>query len=166
MSFSISKTQAELIAATEMRNHCDLQQVALLRCSVDGAGPVIVPARPTPLDVSFQAAYTPSNNPLEVEIIIHVNGLPHLVFHIDVTILLKYEIAPGFVPTQEDLLAFSDLIAIGDAWPYAREFIQDLTSRMGLPTSPLPTLRIVAQNGGKRRLSSGRRSAKNMSQPV
>jgi hypothetical protein len=159
MSFSITKTQAQLVAAKKMQDHCELQQVALLRCSVDGAGPVIVPARPTPLAVSFRAEYAATDNGLEVEVIFHVDGDPHLVFHIDVTILLKYEIAAGFEPTEPHLLAFSDSMAIGDAWPYAREFIQEITSRMGLPTSPLPTLRVVAQDSGKRRLSSGRRSA-------
>jgi hypothetical protein len=159
MSFSITKTQAQLIAAKKMQDHCELQQVALFRCSVDGAGPVIVPASPTPLAVAFRAEYAAMDNALNVEVIFHVDGEPHLVFHIDVTILLKYEIASGFEPTEGHLLAFSDLIAIGDAWPYAREFIQDITSRMGLPTSPLPTLRIAARDGGERRLSSGRRSA-------
>jgi preprotein translocase subunit SecB len=118
-----------------------------------------VPALPAPLDVSFEAAYSHAENALDVEVILHVNGEPHLAFHINVTILLKYEIASGFEPTEEQVLAFSDLTAIGDAWPYAREFIQDVTSRMGLPTSPLPTLRIVARDGGKRRLSSERKSA-------
>ena len=156
MSFSITKTQAQLTAAKKLQDRCELQQVALFRCSVDGAGPVIVPARPTPLAVSFRAEYAATGNALDVEVIFHVDGEPHLVFHIDVTMLLKYEIASGFEPTESHLLAFSDSTAIGDAWPYAREFIQDITSRMGLPTSPLPTLRIVAQDGGKRRLPSGR----------
>lgn len=159
MSFSITKTQAQLVAAKKMQDHCEVQQVVLLRCEADGAGPVIVPARPTPLDVSFEAAYANADAALDVEVIFRVNGEPHLAFHINVTILLKYEIASGFAPTDEDVLAFSDSMAIGDAWPYAREFIQDITSRMGLPTSPLPALRIVAQGGSKRRLSRDRKRA-------
>jgi hypothetical protein len=159
MSFSLAKTQTQLIAAKKVQDHCELQQVALLRCLADGAGPTIVPARPTPLAVSFEAEYAHTDTALDVEVSFHVDGEPHLVFKIDVTILLKYEMVPTFKAAEEQLLAFSDLMAIGDAWPYARQFIQDITSRMGLPTSPLPTLRIVTQDGGKRRLSSARRSA-------
>jgi len=141
-----------------MQDHCELRQVALLRCSADGAGPVIVPSQQTPLAVSFQTAYA-NYDTLDVEVSFHVDGEPHLTFHVDVTTLLKYEIASGFEPTEKHLRAFSDLIAIGDAWPYAREFIQDITARMGLPTSPLPTLRVVAQDVARARLSSGQRSA-------
>jgi hypothetical protein len=159
MSFSITKTPAQLAAAGRVQDHCELQTVALLRCSVDGAGPVIVPARPTPLAVSFEAAYTATDGALEVEVVFRVDGEPHLVFHIDGSILLKYEVASGFQPTGAQLLAFSDSVAVGDAWPYAREFIQDMTARMGLPTSPLPALRIVAREAARRGLSSGRKSA-------
>jgi hypothetical protein len=159
MSFSITKTQAQVLAAKSMQDYCDLQRVALLRCAAGGAGPTIVPVSPTPLAVSLETAYKAENDTLEVEVSFHVDGEPHLVFHIDGTILLKYEVASGFDPTEEQLLAFSDLMAIGDAWPYAREFIQDMTARMGLPTSPLPTLRIVVKDGPRRRLSSGQRSA-------
>jgi len=158
MPFSITTTQAQLIAAKAMQDHCELRQVALLRCSVDGAGPATVPSQPTPLAISLQAAYA-NYGALNVEVSFHVDGEPHLVFHIDVTVLLKYEINSGFEPTEKHLRAFADLVAISDAWPYAREFIQDITARMGLSTSPLPALRVVSQSVARPRTANGQKSA-------
>lgn len=37
--------------------------------------------------------------------------------------------------TEEDIAAFSQAVAVNNAWPYWREFVQSMTVRMGLPPS-------------------------------
>ena len=45
-------------------------------------------------------------------------------------------------PTEEELAAFSSANALFNCWPYARELVQSLTSRMDLRVPALPYLRI------------------------
>jgi preprotein translocase subunit SecB len=42
--------------------------------------------------------------------------------------------------TRRDLDAFVTRTATDDVWPYWREFVQSMTTRMGLPPMTIPTL--------------------------
>ncbi len=44
--------------------------------------------------------------------------------------------------TEEDIAAFSQAVAVNNAWPYWREFVQSMTVRMGLPPLRIPLLRM------------------------
>jgi hypothetical protein len=69
---------------------------------------------------------------------------PTLLFSIECAFDLDYEIQGGtFEPTPQSIAAFKDGNAIFNAWPYARELVNSLTSRMDLHAPPLPFLRIV-----------------------
>lgn len=42
----------------------------------------------------------------------------------------------------EDIEQFAKIKSIESAWPYLREFVQNLTARMGFPTLTIPVLKI------------------------
>ncbi len=49
--------------------------------------------------------------------------------------------------TEEQLSAFARLNGVFNAWPYWREFVQSMTTRMGLPALVLPVYRISGRGG-------------------
>ena len=75
---------------------------------------------------------------------------PALLFSIECAFDLNYQIQDKtFEPTPESIAAFKDGNAIFNAWPYARELVNSLTSRMDLHTPPLPFLRIIPKSPAK-----------------
>ena len=69
--------------------------------------------------------------------------------------------------TEEDIAAFSQAVAVNNAWPYWREFVQSMTVRMGLPPLRIPLLRMdqlhftQSEAQGKSKARGGKRSPKN-----
>ncbi len=51
---------------------------------------------------------------------------------------LVYESASAVKVTKEQLVAFGWMTATFNAWPYWREFVQSMTTRMGLPALTVP----------------------------
>ncbi|HTX37553.1 MAG TPA: hypothetical protein VME43_21135, partial [Bryobacteraceae bacterium] len=67
-----------------------------------------------------------------------------LTFHIRTVFLVRYESFERAKPASErELEAFCKSYPAIAAWPYIRETVQALASRMGLPTEPLPVLRLA-----------------------
>jgi preprotein translocase subunit SecB len=58
------------------------------------------------------------------------------------TFELEYRIPEDLAVTAGQLEAFAGLNGMFNAWPYWREFIQAMTSRMGLPPLVLPVYRL------------------------
>ena len=55
---------------------------------------------------------------------------------------------------------------ITDAWPYWREFVQSMSSRMGFPALTVPMLEIVHKEPGeKRKEDSGKKKSKTRKKP-
>jgi preprotein translocase subunit SecB len=67
-----------------------------------------------------------------------------LVFHIETTFLVRYRFFDLAKPASKtELIAFCKSYPAIAAWPYIRETVQTLASRMGFPTEPLPLLRLA-----------------------
>lgn len=64
------------------------------------------------------------------------------VLHIGATFEILYGFDAAVKISPEQMGAFGHLIGINNAWPYWREFVQSMTSRMGLPSLTLPLLRL------------------------
>ena len=62
---------------------------------------------------------------------------------IDASFVLTYQISNFAGLTQEGFEQFANLNGIYNAWPYWREFVQNMVGRMGLPSLTLPVFRIV-----------------------
>ncbi len=69
---------------------------------------------------------------------------PALHFSIECAFSVDYVIQDSsYEPVPESISAFKDGNAIFNTWPYAREFVQNMCSRMAVMPPPLPFLRIV-----------------------
>jgi preprotein translocase subunit SecB len=68
------------------------------------------------------------------------NSLP--VFQIDAEFCVIYKAKEGTKPDQDELKAFGMTGAVYNAWPYAREFVQNTLVRMNLPPFVMPPLRM------------------------
>lgn len=63
---------------------------------------------------------------------------------IDATFLLLYHIKSLEGLDDEEFRNFAELNGVYNAWPYWREFVQNITGRMELPTLTIPVFRIVS----------------------
>lgn len=62
------------------------------------------------------------------------------------TYRLLYTIPKGLEPSIEELNSFARVNGIHNAWPYWRELIQSVLSRMGLPPVVIPLFRLVPKS--------------------
>ena len=150
MSFIVSMTAAEAELAKALQARLLLQDVFLWRCEADGAGPPVVPAEPVTADANFESAYEPAGGATEdFSVSVKVACHEQLTFHVKATFLIRYKLVAGPRPRPKEAEAFANTQALLTAWPYFREFVQNMTARMGLPTESLPVLRLVLQSSQK-----------------
>jgi len=62
---------------------------------------------------------------------------------------LAYRLPSGFVADRGELDAFAGVNGVFNAWPYFREFVQSMTTRMNVPPIVLPLFRSPKQKVGK-----------------
>ncbi len=55
---------------------------------------------------------------------------------------LQYTLPPKFSVSRRDLDTFARINGVFNAWPYWREFVESMTSRMHLPPLVLPVFRV------------------------
>lgn len=55
--------------------------------------------------------------------------------------MLRYSLGNRKDLTSEDIETFCNMNSIYNAWPYWREFVQNMTNRMEIPTLTLPLLK-------------------------
>lgn len=67
------------------------------------------------------------------------------VFSIDCTFEACYQLEEGYEPTATEVKAFSEGNVLFNVWPYARQFLHDMSTRMAHNPPPLPLLRFVPQ---------------------
>lgn len=67
---------------------------------------------------------------------------PKPVFTIEAAFLLAYRAGTLKGITKEACAAFGETNGIYNAWPYWREYVQNVTGRMGLPPLIVPLFRI------------------------
>ena len=65
------------------------------------------------------------------------------VLTMDASFVVTYQIDSFEGLTQEGFKQFANLNGIYNAWPYWREFVQNMIGRMGLPPLTIPVFRIV-----------------------
>jgi hypothetical protein len=144
----ISQTPEEIKAASALQSKCELKRIVLRRCRASREESQA--AAPFSLRISHSSiANEVGSGVLRIEARLQVQGHDSsdptkLVFNVECAFDLDYQIQDQlFQPKPESLAAFKDGNAIFNMWPYAREFVNNLISRMELNTHPLPLLRIV-----------------------
>jgi preprotein translocase subunit SecB len=130
-----------------LQENCEIQSVNLLSCTATRAKegtqfrepfsvkPVLSNVAPMlqgdnfVVEVSVEYTAWDSSEP------------PERMFSVNCTFEASYRIRDGHSPTKDEVVSFSRGTAVFNCWPYAREFLRDITARMGHPA--LPLLRIV-----------------------
>lgn len=64
-----------------------------------------------------------------------------VVARIECEYVLEYALDDRKGLTDEDIVQFCKMNSVYNSWPYWREFVQNLTNRMELPTLTLPLLK-------------------------
>jgi len=148
-SIQISQTAEQINALRLFQDHCELEGITLQCCNSSRAkagSQFKAPFAPKPavsnisssiqgeffvVEVSFEYTAWDSSEP------------PERLFLITCTFEVAYRVRAGFIPSEEQKSSFSRGTAIFNCWPYAREFLRDLTARLGHQTPVLPLLRIT-----------------------
>jgi hypothetical protein len=146
----ISQEHEELRAALVLQSKCELKQIGLRQCHVSLEGSEQTLKKPFSLPVSFNStANAITDGVLRIEVRFQIqcydsSETPSLLFNVECAFDIDYELDDKtFQPAPESIAAFKDGTAIFNCWPYAREFVQSMTGRMGIHPSPLPLLRMV-----------------------
>jgi hypothetical protein len=144
----ISQTQEQIDALTAFQNHCEIDGITLLSCTVTRAKAgtefrepfSVKPALSNissslqgerfVVEVSFEYTAWDSSDP------------PERLFLVNCTFEVGYKIRDAYAPSEAEKSSFSRGTAVFNCWPYAREFLRDITSRLGHQTPVLPLLRI------------------------
>jgi hypothetical protein len=145
----ISQTKEQITALRSFQGNCEIENITLQSCSAvrakagsDFVEPFMV--RPQlsnvssvqngdtfVVEVSFEYAAWDSAEPQE------------RIFLVNCTFEVCYRLRDSYVPTEDEKTSFSRGTAVFNCWPYAREFLRDITSRLGQSVPVLPLLRIT-----------------------
>jgi hypothetical protein len=145
----ISQEQKKINAARELTSKSELKRIRLRRCSCVLEGEENTLKAPFGLAESHNAtAYAVIDQILRIEVGFRFQGFDASegrvsLFSIECSFELDYEIEHDYQPAPEAVEAFKDGNAVFNCWPYARECVQSITSRMALIPPPLPLLRMV-----------------------
>jgi preprotein translocase subunit SecB len=145
MDFIIALKQRDVEQASALQAKLQLQDISLYKSEAAGAGPPIGPVDPVRLSVEIDSEVDRSDSSgVDFSVTLRVACEEPLVFHIEATYLARYRFTDQARPASKiELEAFRKGHSILAVWPYLREFVQSITARMGLPTEPLPLLRLV-----------------------
>jgi hypothetical protein len=154
----ISQEPEEIRKAFELQANCELRRVVLRSCqaSVESTEAIDRSA------MSFRLSHVSSANAivdgvLRIQVKFSVHGEsgaepPVRLFLLESAFDLDYEFHDNsFEPSPESVTAFKDGNAVFNCWPYTREFVHNITARMGLDLPPLPFLRIVPKQAAVHR---------------
>jgi preprotein translocase subunit SecB len=145
MDFTIALKEREVEQAAALQARLQLQDVSLFRSEAAGAGPPLRAVEPVRLsaELDSEVGHTDSVG-VDFAVTLRVVCDDPLAFHIEATFLARYRFADQAKPASKiELEAFRKSHAVLAVWPYLREFVQTIAARMGLPTEPLPLLRLV-----------------------
>lgn len=145
----LSQTKEQIQALSAVQANCEIQSITLLSSGVTRAktGGVFrepFSVRPALSNISSSR----QGKSLVVEVSFEYSAWdasepPERLFLVTCCFEVSYELHDGFDPSPEEMNSFSRGTAVFNCWPYAREFLRDMTSRMGHQTPVLPLLRIV-----------------------
>jgi preprotein translocase subunit SecB len=152
MDFTIALKKREVEQAAALQAKLQLQDISLYKSEAAGAGPPVRAVEPVRLSAEVDSEVDHKDSAgVNFAVTLRVVCEEPLAFHIEATFLARYRFADQAKPASKiELEAFRKGHAVLAVWPYLREFVQTITARMGFPTEPLPLLRLVFSERGKR----------------
>ena len=163
----IKRSRSDFRALSRVVKQVSLENLYLMKCSAartpDAASLEKVFLR---LDFSSELfSADERNNKFAARSYMKVEGLPdedddNAVVTIEAEYIVNYKIVKNKgVIDRSDIEKFCSMNAIYNAWPFFRELILNMTSRMDLPPFTLPLLKIRPKAKSKKQ--DGRQSKKN-----
>jgi len=152
MGFTIEQEKGEVQAAHRFQVSAELQEVQLLDCTASVSESNAQLEGQLRLGLNMETAVlSVAEGNARFSVRISIFGDPTNApeqperhrFEVACRYALAYDLRPGYSPSPEELDAFREGNAIFHCWPYSRELVQNMTSRMGLPIPPLPFLRLA-----------------------
>jgi len=148
----ISQDKEEIRAGSALASKCEIKQVSLRRAHVSLEGSEESMTGPFSLRLSHHSdASAITDGILRIAVVYQFQSydsseIPSLHFSIECALDAEYHLEdPSYQPSEESISAFKDGNAIFNTWPYAREFVQSMASRMSVHPPPLPFLRIITK---------------------
>jgi hypothetical protein len=145
------KKTINLASAVKVANRVDLQSVKLLACNCKRTSQC--PAGPKAFNVEGNARFEVNKEKklVDVHIQFKLNAFGEKVeqkktnsfLNVEATFSLLYSINSLEDLDDTALNSFAEVNGTYNAWPYWREFVQNVTSRMELPTLTVPVFRIA-----------------------
>jgi len=145
----ISQTKEQIKALSAVQANCEIQSVTLLSCNVTRAKEGSKFKEPYSIKPALSnIASSRCDGQLVVEVSFEYSAWdssepPERLFQVNCTFEVTYQLNDGYNPTPEEITSFGRGTAVFNCWPYAREFLQDISSRIGHRAPTLPLLRIV-----------------------
>jgi hypothetical protein len=145
----ISQTTEQISALRAFQDQCEIESITLQSCTVTRAkagtefcAPYSV--KPTLSNTSFFHI----GNQFVVEVSFEYAAwdsaeTPERIFLVNCTFEVCYRMRDAYVPNEAEKSSFSRGTAVFNCWPYAREFLRDITARLGHQAPVLPLLRIT-----------------------
>ena len=145
----ISQTKEQIKALSAVQANCEIQSVTLLSCNVIRAKEGSRFREPYSIKPALSnIASSRCDGQLVVEVSFEYSAWdssepPERLFQVNCTFEVTYQLNENYDPAPEEIASFSRGTAVFNCWPYAREFLQDISSRIGHRAPTLPLLRIV-----------------------
>jgi hypothetical protein len=145
----ISQTKEQIQALSAIQANCEIQSVTLLSCNVTRAKAGSKFKEPYSVKPALSNIATVRHEDLLIaEVSFEYSAWdasepPERLFLVNCTFEVSYQLHDGYNPSAEQMASFGRGTAVFNCWPYAREFLRDITSRIGHQTPVLPLLRIV-----------------------
>ena len=145
MDFTIALKEREIEQASALQAKLQLQDVSLYKSVAAGAGPPLRAVEPVRLSAELNSEVEHMDSVgVDFAVTLQVACDDPLAFHIEAAFLARYRFMEHAKPASKvQIEAFRKSHAVLAVWPYLREFVQTIASRMGFPTEPLPMLRLV-----------------------
>ena len=148
MDFDIPLRKREAEEAQALQAKLRLRHISLYRCEIDGGGPWLQAMEPVRLldsEIDSELERRDASG-LDFAVTLRI-GCEEPTFHIHTTFLARYLFVEGAQAASKiEVDAFRKSHAVLTVWPYIREFVQTVTSRMGFSTEPLPLIRLVTRS--------------------
>lgn len=144
MSYQIFQTSAARKLAVSLQRKCDVDAIRLIEISAHST----LVFNPDLYPLAFSVDFRPDSIVLE-ERMLRANTLYMLriidrekndIVTIKCVIAGDYRLEDGYIPSEEQTRAFQEGPAIHNCWPYFRECVQAVISRMNYPPLTIPFL--------------------------
>jgi hypothetical protein len=144
----LTQTTEQIKALTAFQDHCEIDGITLQSCAASRAKAGAAfkePFEVKPALSNIASSFQGQNFVVEVSFEYtawDTSEPPERLFKVDCTFEVSYRLRGQYSPSEEERISFSKGTAVFNCWPYAREFLRDITARLGHQTPPLPLLRI------------------------